>query len=82
MHYKVIKDSVTESYYKTDPKRLKEKYLDVLHLLIINPVVVNVLDDEGSKKIKLLEKALADDRRARLADKEKMDRILKDLLGE
>ncbi|MDR3290528.1 MAG: hypothetical protein LBT10_00105 [Methanobrevibacter sp.] len=76
------RDSVTESYYKTDPKRLKEKYLGVLPLLTVSPVVVNVLDDEGSKKIKLLEEALAKERRDRLADKEKVDRVLKDLLGK
>lgn len=48
-------DSVTEAYFKHNPKRIKEKYLEHLSNLTINKTEVNILNDEGTKKLKKVE---------------------------
>ena len=49
-------DPITEAYFKHNPKRIKEKYLEHLPKLTINETIVNKVDDEGTKQIKKLEK--------------------------
>jgi len=49
-------DSITKAYFKHNPKRIKEKYLEHLPKLTINETIVNTIDDEGTKRIKELEK--------------------------
>jgi integrase len=70
-------DSVTESYFKHNPKRLREKYLDHLDKLTVDPVIVTRVDDEGTKRINELESALERERLARLSFEEKLDKIIK-----
>jgi integrase len=71
-------DSVTESYFKHNPNRLREKYLDHLSKLTVNPVKVTRVDDDGIKRIKELEVALEGERLRLLSFEEKLEKIIKD----
>ncbi len=55
-------DSITEAYFKHNPKRIKEKYLEHLPKLTINKTIVNSVDSEAKKElenqIKILERKL------------------------
>ncbi|MDR1818788.1 MAG: integrase [Methanobrevibacter sp.] len=73
-------DSVSESYFKHNPKRLREKYLDHLDKLTVNPVKVTRVDDEGTQRIHELEKALEQERLARLSFEERLENLI--LSGE
>ncbi|MDR2624192.1 MAG: integrase [Methanobrevibacter sp.] len=69
-------DPVSESYFKHNPKRLREKYLDHLPKLTVNPVVVTRVDDEGTERIKVLEEALERERLKLLSFEEKLESIM------
>jgi len=45
-------DSVTESYFKKDPKRIRERYKKHLDKLTVNKTYVNVINTEGYEKLK------------------------------
>lgn len=45
-------DSVTEAYFKHNPKRIKEKYLEHLPKLTINEIIVNSVDSEVTKELR------------------------------
>jgi hypothetical protein len=45
-------DPITETYFKHDPKRIKEKYMEHLPKLTINKTIVNKIDDEATKELK------------------------------
>lgn len=77
-------DSITETYFKQNPKRVVEKYLEHLPKLTINKTVVNKIDDDSTKEIK---KELADtkerlvkveEEKANMAD-EIYERVMKDI---
>lgn len=45
-------DNITETYFKHNPKRIKEKYLEHLPKLTINKTVVNTVDSEATKELR------------------------------
>lgn len=45
-------DLITETYFKNNPKRIKEKYLEHLPKLTINKTVVNTVDSEATKELR------------------------------
>lgn len=49
-----LADSITEAYFKHNPKRIKDKYMEHLPKLTIEETEVNIIDDEGKKEIKQL----------------------------
>lgn len=51
-------DPITGAYFKVNPKRIKEKYTQYLPKLTINETKVNILNDEGYKKLEKLENEL------------------------
>lgn len=73
-------DSITEAYFKHNPKRIKEKYLEHLPKLTINKTIVNKVDDEATKELK---KELADTKKE-LKDVKKSikDELLAELKNE
>ncbi|GAA5819084.1 MAG: Pseudogene of conserved hypothetical protein [Methanobrevibacter sp. CfCl-M3] len=76
-------DPVSESYFKHNPKRLREKYLDHLDKLTVNPMKVTRVDDEGTKMIWELKKELEQKQLARLSlDEDLYNKLKKIHLGE
>jgi site-specific recombinase XerD len=71
-------DSISEAYFKNNPKRIKERYLEYLPKLTINKTIINRIDDEGHKKIKKLEKEKEDlESRVEVMEKILLDREVK-----
>lgn len=70
-------DSVTEAYFKHNPKRIKEKYMEHLPKLTINKTEINILNDEGTKKLKKVEAELAEMKQNKEQEREE---IISDVL--
>ncbi len=56
-------DSITNAYFKHNPKRIKEKYLEHLPKLTINKTIINSVDSEVTKELR---EELKAEREARL----------------
>jgi integrase len=72
-------DPITEAYFKKNPNRIKEEYMKHLHKLSVTDVEVNIIDDEGTKKLRKVEKELAD---VKKTHKEEMDSFKENIKKE
>lgn len=70
-------DIITETYFKHNPKRIKEKYLEHLPKLTINKTEINILNDEGTKKLRKVEAELAEMKQNKEQEREE---IISDVL--